>query len=249
MIVRSIIADALYTSEQPSNRPLEMAQDLPPIDLLAVVPSQMWGILNGEYEVPEIRNIIIGGAPIPSNLRRAIINSGLQAWETYGMTETASHIALKRIAGGIDRFTTLGDVTVSTDSRDCLVIEDGENRLVTNDVATVFSPTEFRIEGRYDNMIITGGKKLNPLEVEEELRQLTDVRFYVSSTKDDLWGEKVVVVIDGSDPHAKRFKTDWEVIRQELKRRLPAWKIPKGYVTEPTFSLTPNGKLIRKKFS
>lgn len=249
MIVRSLIADAHFTSETPSNRPLEGRETLSPIDLLAVVPSQMWSILSKEYPVPEIRNIIIGGAPIPAPLREALIRSGMSAWETYGMTETASHIALRKIADGIDCFTTLPGITVTTDHRECLVIDMEDRKIVTNDVALLHSPTEFQIAGRVDNMIITGGKKLNPLEIEEQLRKLTEARCYVSSIKDELWGEKTIVVIDESDPGSLSFKENWKRIRTEMRQFLPSWKIPKGYVAVSSFSYTPTGKLVRRKFT
>lgn len=203
------------------------------INLLAVVPSQMIHILEHIEDMPVIKNIIIGGSPINPALRQKIIDSGLNAYETYGMTETASHIALRRIAEGIDYFETLGDITVATDSRGCLVItipatgnhnekttkhlnenslggrEKEVSVITTNDIAEVVSNRKFRILGRFDNVIITGGKKVNPVEIERlieeaaindpQLRQWLGQAFIITCASDEKWGEAVTIRIEDSN--------------------------------------------------
>ena len=248
MVVRSIEAHCRFTWEIPSMQPLKNLTDKSAIDLLAVVPSQMWGIISNEYPIPELRNIIIGGAPIADNLRERLYDLPFKCWETYGMTETASHIALKEISPAVEYFTTLRGVSVTVDNRDCLVINDNGREIITNDVAELFSSTEFRILGRYDNMIISGAKKINPLEIENEISKLTSFPLYISSRKDDKWGEALVVVIEKKNQVYKDFVLDWERIKSQLSDILPGWKIPKDVVVIESFETTPTGTLIRRKF-
>ena len=87
MIVRSLLSGATLTDELPSNTPLSSLKG-GVIDLLAVVPSQLIDLLDNPKDY-EIRNLIIGGSAIPADLRLRVANSGLNAYETYGMTETA----------------------------------------------------------------------------------------------------------------------------------------------------------------
>lgn len=239
MAVRAYETGAGLTWEKPSNRPLEK-YDGKPIDLLAVVPSQMIHILDNLHDMPEIRAVIIGGAPIPAHLRERIEESGLNAWETYGMTETASHIALRRVSATPGAFTTLDGIRTYTDSESRLVIEmDGWQRLVTNDIAEI-AECGFTILGRYDNVIISGGKKIHPEQVEEILERELGVPVMISSMPDEKWGERVIMTIeDGGDSQA-----DIKII-SKCKNLLPEECVPKEIIHSEV-ARTANGKKRRK---
>lgn len=306
MAVRSELSGATLTYETPSNQPLSSSlsktvkegrvQDYRivkkhPITLLAVVPSQMLYILEHLDEMPKIDNIIIGGSPVNPALRLQIIESGLNAFETYGMTETASHIALRKIAEGEDYFETLDDITVTTDYRDCLVItipvskdftisdnnchsteqqygekatscettpriigQNGlqETVITTNDIAEVISKRKFRILGRYDNMIITGGKKVNPIDTERlieeaamadtDLKHAIGTSFLITGTPDLKWGQAVTLRIESSD-NSSRLSDEQIILK--LKKILPHYAVPKRIERVEHLERTPNGKLKR----
>ncbi|MDE6793773.1 MAG: AMP-binding protein [Muribaculaceae bacterium] len=197
MAVRSELAGCRLTWETPSNTPLSGIAPNEVIDLLAVVPSQMLHILAHLEEMPTINAIIIGGSAIHPQLRERIIASGLNAYETYGMTETASHIALRKIERGEEWFKPLKGIKVSLDDRGCLVIcfERGE-RIVTNDLAIINKDSGFKILGRYDNVIVTGGKKVNPEDVERRIASLIKGDFIITSRPDEKWGERIVLRIE-----------------------------------------------------
>ncbi len=254
MAVRSELAGCRLTWETPSNRPLAgMAKD-EKIDLLAVVPSQMLYILDNLTSIPELDAIIIGGAAIHPDLRSKIIKSGLNAYETYGMTETASHIALRKIACGQDWFMPLDGIAVSLDPRDCLRIDfnTGET-VVTNDIAELNESGGFRILGRYDNMIITGGKKVNPEAVEARIAPVireffagsgisskeSGDNFLITSRPDEKWGEKIVLRIEGRDG-------DCTSLLKLLREVLNPYEMPKGIEWVDRLPRTPNGKLLRR---
>lgn len=277
MTVRSELSGATLTHETPSNQPLSEylrseREAQQPITLLAIVPSQMLYLLEHPGELPRIDNIIIGGSPVNPGLRKRIIESGLHAYETYGMTETASHIALRRIAAGIDYFETLDDITVGSDSRGCLVItiptssaaipassadiaQDVNGQAIvitTNDIAEVVSNRKFRILGRYDNVIITGGKKVNPVDTERQIEEAamhdSDLRdalgtaFIITGTPDEKWGQAVTLRIE--TPNLSPVLSDEQLI-QKLKDFLPPYTAPKRIERVGHLERTTNGKLKR----
>lgn len=241
MAVRALLAGCRLTWEIPSNRSLRGIGAASRISLLAVVPSQMVDILGRVEELPSIESIIIGGGAIDSRLRRRIVDSGLNAFETYGMTETSSHIALRKVDCETEWFTTLPGITVDLDDRGCLTIRfDGGQVVVTNDLATLFDPTRFRIDGRADNVIVTGGRKVNPFEVERRISDLIGTPFIVTSLPDEKWGRRVVLKIErGADI------PDVAWLRNELSKILAPWERPKDILVVGELERTPNGKLKR----
>lgn len=246
MAVRAQLTGAKLSFENPSNRALsDYSGD--DIDLLAVVPSQMLHIIENSDFMPRINAIIIGGAPISDELRKKIVMSGLNAYETYGMTETSSHIALRKVSSTPLPFRTLGDITVENDENGCLIINvpyiEGENvansRFKTNDIAEVISSKEFRILGRSDNVIITGGKKVHPEEIEEILEKEFRCPIMIKGEPDVKWGERVVMVIEDN----RDASFDREIIKI-CKRILPGYAVPKQ-IRHDKLNLTPNGKKKR----
>ena len=241
MAVRAIECGGHLTWETPSNRPLQALNSDETIDLLAIVPSQMVHILDNIGMMPELRNIIIGGSPIDKRLRNRIIESELSAYETYGMTETASHIALRKIKQEYDWFATLPGISVDLDERSCLVINfTTGKRFVTNDLASVRGNNEFRIEGRYDYIIISGGRKINPFDIESRISELISCPYVVTSIPDEKWGNMVVLKIE-----CGKGDIDEDKLQDGLQRELRSWEMPKRIMIEAHLERTPNGKIKR----
>ncbi len=255
MAVRADVAGCRLTWENPSNRPLSNIGKEEVIDLLAVVPSQMIHILDNLDDMPAIKSVIIGGSAINPSLRDRICESGLNAYETYGMTETSSHIALRKIAlpsqsgdfGEIasrcyDWFETLEGITIALDDRGCLVIsfDSGEN-FVTNDLAEIKDANHFKITGRFDHIIITGGKKVNPYEVEKKLSAYIDSPYIVTSVPDYKWGSKVVLKIEDG---VSNLHNDDELLIK-IKGVLQPHEVPKCIEHVDSLPRTENGKIKR----
>lgn len=242
MAVRGEVAGCRMTWEEPSNRPLSAIKKGESIDLLAIVPSQMIHILDYPEEMPELNGIIIGGSAInPSHFRR-ICESGFNAYETYGMTETSSHVALRKIDKNSEWFETLEGINVTADKRGCLVINfDSGECFHTNDLAELKDDKHFKINGRFDHIIITGGKKVNPFEIEEKLSPYIPQPFIITSRPDYKWGNVVVLRIesDGSD------RVDEDKLREIIKRLLPPYKVPKVIEQVSSLPRTKNGKIKR----
>lgn len=232
-----VVPDTLIW-ETPSNRPLSNGNLPERIDLLSVVPSQMIYLLDNIDKLPDIKHILIGGAPIPDALRKRISESALDAWETYGMTETASHIALRKITYPPTPFIPLEGVSISTDADSRLVIEiDGWQKLTTNDIVNI-SRKGFEILGRADNVIISGGKKIHPEQVEKILEADLGEEVMVSWEEDLKWGEKVTLIIESC-------KLDDAEILNRCRTLLPAEAVPKKIIRSP-IPRTENGKKKRR---
>lgn len=243
-IVRALESGAALTVEEASNRPLS---DLglnsgQRISLLPVVPSQVSGVLSSGF-TDRIDNMIIGGAPLAPVDEQRIIDSGIPSFATYGMTETCSHVALRRL--GSECFSALPGFSFSTDPRGCLVISSDTmsfGRLVTNDIVELDSPQTFRWRGRIDNVINSGGLKINPEEIEKKIARLfpDGTSFYITSRQSDRWGEEVVLVTDMPGP------TD--NLMAMIEAEVGHLRAPKALIFDPDIKRTSSKKIIRRKF-
>lgn len=238
MIVRAHEADCRLMVEKPCSEPLRDYRG-PEIALSAVVPSQVDGLLNGEGW-RRVDNLIIGGAPLSGEREAAVIRRGIRAYATYGMTETCSHVALRKL--GDREFVGLPGFEFSTDSRGCLVI-DGHGftfgQIVTNDLVELNGREAFRWLGRDDNAINSGGIKVIPELIEAQIAPLMGrVAFYITSRASEKWGEEIVMMVEGSEA---------VVDRATLRSLLGARICPKEIICVPQFERTASSKVIRKK--
>lgn len=228
MMIRALLAGGRFTWEPPSNHPLRGMKS-EHIDMICVVPAQMRDILDLRDTLPDIGVILIGGSPINTQLRHEIASSGLNCWETYGMTETASHVALRPVTEPQEWFVPLPGISVSlVDS--CLAIDiPGWQRFLTNDIAEIDCNGRFRILGRADNVIITGGLKVNPEVVEARVQPFLDFEFIVTSRPDPLWGQRVVMIAEDAERpddeildicrmHLQRHEVPKEIIHDKIPR-------------------------------
>ena len=214
------------------------------IDFAAMVPLQVYNSL----QVPEereclkaIRHLIIGGGAIDAELERALADFPNPVYSTYGMTETLSHIALRRLNGPerSDWYTPFDGVRLSLNDDGCLVIDAPtvhDGTLVTNDIAEI-SPQGFRILGRKDNVICSGGIKIQIEEVESRLRPFLRVPYLISKRPDPKFGEVSVLLTEGSIDEA----------RQICERILPKYYLPRHYLHVDRIPLTETGKPARQQ--
>lgn len=241
MIVRAIDSGAQLFMEQPSNMPLK--RDYGRIDLLPVVPSQLAGILSSDDKCRQIKALLIGGAKVDELMEEKIAEKGLNAFCSYGMTETCSHVALRKICNGNDIYTALGNNRFDVDRRGCLVIYNPDfsfGRLVTNDVVELTGPSEFRWRGRIDNVINSGGIKVYPEIIETKIRPCipTGMKYYVTSIPDKKWGHSPLLVIEG-----ERFDTG--ALEDHIRDLVDPAERPSAICFLKKFATTGNGKIRR----
>ncbi len=239
MAVRAELCGGRLLELPVSNR-IELVE---PVDLISVVPSQLESLLQLDREL--VRGILIGGAPMSTRQEEAVMASGIPAWIGYGMTETCSHVALRRV-GASPVYHAVGDVTFTADKYGCLVIHSQEfswKTLITRDVVSIESPTSFMWLGRADNVINSGGLKIHPEKLEEEIRLLLPglQEFYIASEPHAKWGQAVVMVIDETE------YTSFQDLPERLERGLSDSRhFPHRFLVTDKLPKTSNNKIIRK---
>jgi len=245
MVVRALERDLRLTTVEPSGHPLAAEQG-DGYTFAAMVPMQVYNSL----QVPEererlkgIRHLIIGGGAIDEALAEELKLFPNNVWSTYGMTETLSHIALRRLSGpeASEWYTPFPSVGVSLSEDDCLVIDAPEvckERLVTNDIAELATQSQtFRILGRKDNVICSGGIKIQAEEVERMLKAHLRVPYLISKKADRKFGEVVVLLTEGNVEEAR---TVCEAV-------LPKYQRPKAYVHVSEIPMTETKKPARRQ--
>jgi len=231
MLVRAFILGWDMDIAAPTATPLDRNDHV--YDFAAMVPLQAQQSVS---RLNQVKILILGGAKVSSALVNELQNLQTEVFETYGMTETITHIAAKHIDE--TAFEALPNITLSTDERGCLVIHaEGltYEPVVTNDVADVINKTHFIWLGRYDNVINSGGIKLYPEQIEEKLASYINRRFFVKGMPDEALGEKLVLVIEGD-----KFELNPDVFSE-----LDKYERPKDVLFADKFSETGSGKLQR----
>ena len=242
MVVRSIERGLRLIEVEPCGHPLV---DNYQLNFAAMVPMQVYNSL----QVPEekerlmaIRHLIIGGGAIDEAMEAELRSFPNAVWSTYGMTETLSHIALRRISGpeASEWYTPFPTVKLSTNDEGCLVIDAPEvcaQTLVTNDIVELKPDGRFRIRGRKDNVICSGGIKIQIEEVKQALKKYVRVPYIISKRKDPKFGEIVVLLTEG----------DTAQVQTICQQVLPKYHQPKLYLKIDKIPLTETGKPARKK--
>ena len=207
MVVRSIERNLKLITVEPSGHPLTEDSKY---DLVAMVPMQVYNSLQVPEEkerLMQIKHLIIGGGAIDESMEEELRDFPNAVWSTYGMTETLSHIALRRLNGkeASEWYEPFPSVKVRLNEEGCLVIdapEVCEETLVTNDIAEIeASGRRFRILGRKDNVICSGGIKIQTEEVERTLKPYLDAPYMISKRPDPKFGEIVVLLTAVSYTH------------------------------------------------
>lgn len=245
MLVRAMVLGLHISCIAPGSAPLNTISKH--FDFAAMVPLQLRNSIN---KINLVKTLIVGGAPLSNDLKELVQDKLANIYETYGMTETITHIALKQVNHLVDKeieqkvigFETLTNVIVTLDERDCLVIsapDISDSEVVTNDVARLISDKEFEWLGRYDNIINSGGVKLIPEQIEAKLSKIIVQRYFVAGLLDKKLGQKLVLFIEGMVAKDALFE------KLRSIEVLDKFEIPKDIIPVPSFTETKNGKINR----
>lgn len=239
VVVRALVAGLNLLPVTPSGHPLAGLDEIPVF--AAMIPMQVYNSLQVEAErerLRQVRHLIIGGGAIDERLAGELERLPHAVWSTYGMTETLSHIALRRVNGeeASDWYTPLDGVEVWLSGEGTLALRaprvcDGE--LVTNDRAEIDGRGRFRILGRRDNTINSGGVKIQMEEVERVLAGHVTLPFLITAMPDEKFGEVVVMLVEGAVP---------EGMDALFERVLPPYWRPKQVWAVERIPLTETGK-------
>ncbi|WP_243349023.1 AMP-binding protein [Parabacteroides sp. FAFU027] len=246
MIVRAWISNLHLIVCEPASMP-EIPQR---VKFGAMVPMQVEKLMSsesGREALEQIEILIIGGSAIPYALEQRLKEISTVCYCTYGMTETVSHIALRRINGSeaSEEYFALGNVRFELDERGCLVIFAPHLQaepFVTNDLVELSSPYRFRWMGRFDNVINSGGIKLFPETIEQKLSPAIPQRFFLTALSDEILGQKLALVIEGE------LYTEAEtlILQEYISNYLSKYEKPRQIIFKKRFNETSTGKVKRE---
>lgn len=239
VLVRALVAQLDLYPIAPSGNPLKNI-DIPFL-FAAMIPMQVYNSLQTITEKERLSNIhslIIGGGAIDAQMAESLKSFPNSIYSTYGMTETLSHIALRKLNGkdASEYYTPFPSVNLSLSDDNALIIDAplvSKEILYTNDIAEISIDGSFRIIGRKDNIINSGGVKIQIEEVEKLLEPIISCPFAITSAPDPKFGEIVVLAVEG------------EVDENSIHQSLPEYYIPKRIILIDKLPLTETGKISR----
>lgn len=276
MLVRGFVLGLDMQVVEPASDPLAaLPPDVRP-DFAAFIPLQMQTLLDIALVAPSdscyaddtarsfryrrllegMQAILLGGGPIDDALKRSVEQLSVPVYHTYGMTETATHVALRRLTGPArsEAFVPLPGVDLSLDDRGCLAIRGPMTAgvwLQTNDIVDLRSDGSFVWQGRWDNVINTGGIKVQVEQVEAAVAACqarhADLawvgrRLAIAGLPDARLGQAVTLVLEGAPLTEPAESAIQDALRAELDR----FALPRRFAYVPALPMTPTGKIDRK---
>ncbi len=243
MVVRALVGNLRLVAVEPTGHPFadDKIADTP-IDFAAMVPLQVYNTLSVPEErarLEKVSQLIIGGGAVSRQMVSELSGLSHPVWSTYGMTETLSHVAMRRLNGdGADSwYVPLEGVRVGQDEDGCLEIDAPmvcAQPLRTNDVVRMHDDGKrFMVLGRKDNVVCCGGVKIQAEEVENHLQPYISSPFFIGKEKDEKFGEILVLVVESED------KTKMEDIIHHV---LPKYWRPRKIRSVEHLPLTETGK-------
>ncbi len=252
MIVRSFVNNMAMWILDPVSAPLQKLPVDQCVNFAAFVPYQIQSMLGSKHPhlIDNLDTMIIGGAPLHADYVNDLRRFQCACYAAYGMTETLSHVALRRLNGreASEFYHALPGIGLSLDNRGCLVIKtpylNGE--VVTNDIVELTGDQQFSWMGRADNVINTGGYKVNPEKIEAAIETVFRVagisnRFFVCGMEDNKLGQRITLVLESTGHNADTIAD----ILGQLDNHLHPYERPKEILLVPAFTLTATQKINR----
>lgn len=248
MAARCLINDMDLLLKRPSSNPLQSVEE--PIDFASFVPIQIYKMIEGGTidQLVEIKNILIGGAPLTQSAFNRLTEINTNIFVTYGMTETVSHIALMPVKGNYSEalFKVLPGIQIGQDEEGCLHIVGQvtqEQVIQTNDIVEIYNSDKFRWLGRRDHVINSGGIKIHPEQLEKSIETLINSDFIISWKSDLQLGSECIIITEG-----QRLSNDQlNEIEKAIAMDFSKYHIPKQCIEIDAFERTDSGKVKREE--
>ena len=241
MMIRAMILGLSLELVSPARNPFH--RNTKSYDFVAMTPMQAYHSLNN---MDQVKKLIVGGAYVSVSLQNELIKRRVDAFETYGMTETLSHIAVRSMYDPPSEFKCLPNITIGQDSRGCLIVDAlkiGVKNLITNDEVELLNSNRFRLIGRVDHVINSGGIKIHPEQLERKLSETLSLHYFIGSLPDQELGKKVILAVREDE------KIDEELLITTIRKMETLTKAerPKSLLFFKEFFQTHSGKIIREK--
>lgn len=247
MVVRALVAGLRLMVRPASGSPLSDVEER--VDFLSVVPMQLYRCVRDaglRERLSRVRCVIVGGGAVDESLCQALQELPCAVYSTYGMTETLSHVALRRLNGpdASEHYVPLEGIRLSLSGSGTLVVDAPDicaGRVVTNDVVCLYADGTFTVLGRTDNVVNSGGVKIQTEEDERILRGCIPVPFALTSVPDACLGEALVLLVQDS------LTLSDEDLRSCMSCLLPRYHLPRHIVRVLRIPETENGKVDRRE--
>ena len=239
MLVRAMILGLSLDLVQPTAQPMKDVYSS--YDFVAMTPMQAHHSLG---RLHQIKTLIIGGAPIYPELNEKLVSFHDNCYETYGMTETITHIAASKLSVPKKPFHALDGIHLEVDREGCLVVDapDITDQLIhTNDLVEMHDEKTFTYLGRRDNVINSGGIKISPEVVEQKLAHHIRFPFFLFGIADEVLGQKLIMVVEGNDDQSEEVEK-----KMAACEALDKFEVPKALYFVSGI-LRNNGKYLRAK--
>jgi o-succinylbenzoate---CoA ligase len=254
VLLRSLHLGMNLIAVEPRANPFLSLEQNIKVDVTSLVPYQLQAILK---ENPDRLNslgaVLVGGGSLSNHLTSALANAACPVYLTYGMTETLSHIALRKVSGSSPdhHFTVFPDISIDQDERGCLVIQAsylGDEPIVTNDLVELSGPDRFEWKGRIDHAINSGGIKMIPEILEPEIEMAlheigVSTNFFLAGREHPTLGEEMMLVLEGKPLTEAQQQT----LLERLRSRLGTFQSPRLICFIPQFAYAANEKINREK--
>jgi O-succinylbenzoic acid--CoA ligase len=248
VLVRAMVLDLRVCLVEPSVNPLEGLAPVS-IQLASFVPNQWHALLESQIDLSNYfqyaKGILLGGAALSEELKMQSLGFSFPIFETYGMTETVSHVAYRSL--GESYFKAFDTIQMNVDQRDCLKINGpvtGNEWIQTNDIVRFHGKSRFELLGRYDRVINSAGRKIHPELMERFIssQEFQPSTYFLDAIPDSVLGQQLCLFYTG----------EWSQIEQEnlqriLRNHFDSWELPKQYIQLSIFQFTSSGKIDRLK--
>lgn len=243
MLIRAIVSGMNLIIQEPDGNPLAKLQES--IDFVAMTPMQLKKSIEQPDNLKKTQVILIGGAPLDNSTHDMLNEFDTRIYQSYGMTETATHVALRPLNHTeiIHPYAAIPGVTFGIDHKNCLLVNAphvSELPIVTNDIVDLVDENHFYWKGRYDFVINTGGVKIFPEEIESKLKAILPFPFYITGKPDEKLGEKLVIVLEENNAHA------YSLLNKDIENTLDVFEKPREIIKVKKIRFSESGKIIRE---
>lgn len=242
MLIRAIASGMNLLVQEPSSTPLENLEEK--IDFVAMTPMQLKKSIETPENLKKTEVILIGGAPLDNSTHDMLNDFDTRIYQSYGMTETATHIAIRPLNHTeiIHPYAAIPGVTFDKDHRNCLLINAphvSELPIVTNDIVDLVDENHFYWKGRFDFVINTGGVKVFPEDIEMKLKHIIPFSYYITTLPDEVLGQRLAIVIEKDN-----FES-YQALENKIDYALDVFEKPREIIKVEKIRYSENGKIIR----
>lgn len=226
MLLRALLGELELIITDPDAQPMNYLQANENIDFFPLSPMQLNSLSREQLE--KVNILLLGGSPLLPALEKHIAAQHPACYIGFGMTETVSHIALRK--AGDPYYKAMEGVTVSSEEGKLIITDELLNlaELKTNDLVELVDSTSFKWLGRVDFAINSGGVKIHPEQLEQVLSDAVNGPFFIAGIPDDTFGQKCILLVD-----TMTEINNFEHIRALCKEHFGPYSAPKQWYRLP----------------